>query len=76
MLRSMITNPLDSLEKMRHADLAASQLEASDVLQLGGVTIFRRGGELAFLHVAQAPDDIPSNAEVFAALEELEDLVA
>lgn len=72
MLRSMITNPFLSFARIKNADLAASQLEASDVLQLGGVAIVARGGALRFLHVAAATDDIPSNADVFASLESLD----
>ena len=71
MLRSMLTKPLESFAQIRNADLAASQLAASDVLQLGGVAIVRRGGALSFLHVAEAPDDIPSNASVFDALDRM-----
>lgn len=72
-VKPFFTDPRESFRLVRNADLAASQLEASDVLQLGGVAIFDRGGVLRFLHVAETTADIPSNAEICAALDELDD---
>jgi len=73
---SMVVTPLwtdtrVAVQRIRRADLRASQLDASDVLQLGGVAIVDREGVLRFLHVAETTDDIPSNDEIFAALDSL-----
>ena len=70
--RALVTRPIDTLGQIAKADLAASRLEASDVLQLGGVAIVAKGGRLRFLHVAESPEDIPSNDEIFGALDLLE----
>lgn len=71
-LRALVTRPVDTLRQIAKADLAASRLEASDVLQLSGVAIVAQGGELRFLHVAESPEDIPANREIFRALDLME----
>ena len=70
-VKPFLTDPAESFRLVRNADLAASRLAASDVLQLGGVAIVDGAGVLRFLHVAQTTADIPSNAEICAALDEL-----
>ena len=69
--RPFFTAPAESLRLIRNADLGASRLPSSDVLQLGGVAIVDRRGRLRFLHVAQTTADIPSNAQICAALDRL-----
>ena len=71
MLRSLVTRPVETLRRIGDADLSAAQLPASDVLQLGGVAIVDAGGTLRYLHVAESPEDIPPNSEVFGALDRL-----
>lgn len=68
-VKPFVTDTRESLRLVRRADLRASQLEATDVLQLGGVAIVDSEGALRFLHVAETPADIPSNEEIFAALD-------
>lgn len=70
-VKPFFTDTRESLRLVRNADLGASQLEASDVLQLGGVAIVDRAGVLRFLHVAETTADIPSNEEICAALDAL-----
>ena len=70
-VKPFFTEPRESFRLVRNADLAASQLASSDVLQLGGVAIVDRAGVLRFLHVAQTTADIPSNDEICAALDSL-----
>ena len=70
-IKPFFTDTRESLRLIRQADLRASQLDATDVLQLGGVAIVDRDGVLRFLHVAGTPADIPSNEEIFAALDAL-----
>jgi hypothetical protein len=70
-LKPFVTDTRESLRLVRNADLAASQLESSDVLQMGGVAIVDRDGVMRFLHVAETTADIPSNPEIYAALDGL-----
>ena len=71
MMKPFFTDPLESLRLIGSADLKASQLKSSDVLQMGGVAIVDSTGTLRFLHVAEATADMPSNDEIFTALERL-----
>jgi hypothetical protein len=70
-VRPFFADTAESLRLIRRADLAASQLPSSDVLQMGGVAIVDRAGRLRFLHVAQTTADLPSNAEICEALDRL-----
>lgn len=70
-VKPFFTETRESLRRVRDADLGASQLRATDVLQLGGVAIVDAAGALRFLHVAETTADIPSNEEIFAALDAL-----
>ena len=70
-VKPFFTDTRESLRLIRKADLRASQLESSDVLQLGGVAIVDAGGVLRFLHVAETTADMPSNDEILAALDAL-----
>ena len=70
-LKPFLTDTRESFRLVRSADLAASQLESSDVLQMGGVAIVDREGVMRFLHVAETPADIPTNLEIFEALDRL-----
>jgi hypothetical protein len=70
-VRPFLTDTRKSLGLIREADLAASRLESTDVLQLGGVAIVDRAGTLRFLHVAESTDDIPANEDILAALDAL-----
>jgi hypothetical protein len=67
-LKPFVTATRESLRLVRSADLAASQLDSSDVLQMGGVAIVDEDGVLRALHVAETTADMPSNAEIFTAL--------
>jgi hypothetical protein len=71
-LKPFVTEPRESFRLVRSADLAASQLEASDVLQMGGVAVVDTKGVLRALHVAETTADMPTNDEIFAALTRLE----
>lgn len=70
-MKDLLINPVETVRLIMDADLKASRLPASDPLQLGGVTIVDPGGVLRYRHVAQRTDDIPSNDEIFAALDRL-----
>ena len=70
-LRGMVTRPIESMLAIAKADFAGATLASSDVMRLGGVAIIAGDGRMRFLHRAEEPADIPSNAEVFAALETL-----
>jgi peroxiredoxin len=70
-VKPFLTDTRESLRLIRDADLEASRLESTDVLQLGGVAIVDREGVLRFLHVAESTDDMPSNDEILAALDTL-----
>jgi len=72
MLKGMVTRPFKALSLLREADLKAAALKSSDTLQLGGVAIVDSGGIIRYRHVAEQPDDIPSNEEIFRALDTLE----
>lgn len=69
MLRAMLTSPIKSLGLTLKADFSGAMLAASDVLRLGGVAIVAAGGELRFLHRAEDPSDVPTQAELIAALD-------
>ena len=69
--KALLTQPAETIRRIRDADLEAARLAATDVLQLGGVAIVEQGGTMRFLHVAESPDDIPPNAEIFSALDQL-----
>ena len=70
-VKPFFTDTRESVRLIRQADLGASQLEATDVLQLGGVAIVDSQGVLRFLHVAETTADIPTNEEIFTALDAL-----
>lgn len=70
-VKPFFTDTRESVRLVRSADLAASQLDASDVLQLGGVAIVDREGVLRYLHVAKTTADLPPNEEMFGALDAL-----
>ena len=44
-------------------------LTSSDVMRLGGVALVDKGGTFRFVHRAEEPSDIPSNAEMLAAFD-------
>jgi hypothetical protein len=71
MMRNMLTRPIESMLLIAEADMKGAALAAADVLRLGGVAVVDRGGALRFLHKAADPSDIPSNEEVFVALDHL-----
>ena len=71
MLRSMLTDPVESLRLILKADLEGARLAAADVLRLGGVAIIEKGGTLRFVHRAKDPSDNPSNQELLAAIDQL-----
>ena len=71
MLKDMIVHPVESVSLIAQADLKAAQLPASDPLQLGGVAIVDREGVVQYRHIARRPDDVPSNQEIFDALDRM-----
>jgi hypothetical protein len=66
---SFLTDPITGLRRLRNASLRRSLHPRSDVLQLGGVAVVDRTGQLRFLHRATSPDDFPPLRELLAALE-------
>ena len=70
-IRDLITNPVESISLVAKADFEAAALPASDPLQLGGLIIVDRDGMLRYRHPAKKPDDLPENAEILRALDEI-----
>lgn len=70
-IRDMIVNPRESFSLIASADFKAAALPSSDPLQLGGVTIIDTSGTLRYRHIADRPSDMPSNAEILHALDQL-----
>jgi len=66
LLRSLVTQPVQTVRKTLEADLEGARLEASDVFQLGGVALVDAQGTLRALHRAESPEDMPSVEEVLA----------
>ena len=66
-----MTDPLETFRQIAKADMRGAMLAASDVLRLGGVAIVGEGGVLRYLHRGEEPRDIPSNADVLAAVDSL-----
>ncbi len=70
-MKDLLLDPVETVKLIMKADLKAAALPASDPLQLGGVTIVDAEGTLRYRHVAQKTADMPSNEEIFAALDQL-----
>jgi hypothetical protein len=68
-VRGLLENPRLGLSRLRRADLRASALPESDVLQLPGVAIVDRAGVLRYLHRAATTDDLPPTSELLASLD-------
>jgi peroxiredoxin len=69
--RSLVTDPLETIRLTFQADMKGAALPAADVLRLPGLAIVAPGGTTRFLYKSQAPSDLPTNAEVLAALDTL-----
>lgn len=69
--RPLVEHPGRALRDIADADLRASASRYSDPKQLGGVAIVDRAGTLRYLRRAGRSDDLPDNAELFAALDDL-----
>lgn len=63
-VRSLVTNPIETVRLIGQADRRGAQLKSTDIFQLGGIAIVDRGGTVRALHRAQSPQDMPSVEEV------------
>lgn len=70
-MRSMIVDPVTTLKLISQADMKGAALPAADVLRMPGMAIVERGGMLRRIHRARETKDMPENAAVFAALDEM-----
>jgi len=70
-VKPFLEEPAIALRRIRQASLRGSLMPHSDVLQLGGVAIVARGGELAWLHRARRTDDYPPMERVLEELDRL-----
>jgi hypothetical protein len=68
-LRGLVTRPAHTLSLIAKADMKGSQLDSTDVLQLGGICIIDSAGRLRGVHRSESPEDMPPARDVaeFAA---------
>lgn len=71
LFRALLTEPVETLRLIAKADMAGAALKAADPLRLPGVAIVERGGTLRFVHRSLETREMPSNAEIFAALDRI-----
>jgi len=69
--KPFLEDPAGALRNLREADLGASLSPRSDVKQLGGVVLVDRAGTIRWLHRSRTTTDVPSTAELLAALDAL-----
>ncbi len=69
--RPFFEEPGLAWRRIRRASLKGSVMEHSDVLQLGGVAIVDRSGQLRYFHGSSRTDDLPPTADVLAELDRL-----
>ncbi len=69
--RSLVTDPLETMRLVLQADMRGAALPAADVLRLPGVVVVDAGGTARFEYKSKEPSDLPPNADVLAALDEM-----
>lgn len=70
-VRSLLTDPVETVRLIGQADMKGAALPAADVLRLPGVAIIEQGGRMRFLHKARETSDFPSNTTMLAAVDAL-----